>query len=136
MNKGRVVQIVGPVVDVEFPDARPAIYNALTVEYAVQQKPVKVTLEVQQHLGDNWVRTISMSGTEGLKRGFEVTDSGRPISVPVGEGVMGRVFDVTGKPVDERGPIEAEKYYPIHRSPPPLVEQSTSPGVLPTVSKA
>ena len=77
-------------------------------------------------------RTISMSGTEGLKRGFEVTDTGGPISMPVGEGVMGRVFDVTGNPVDERGPVKAEKYYPIHRPPPPLVDQSTSPQVLTT----
>src|SRR5213083_1252510 len=132
MNKGKIVKVLGPVVDVEFPGTLPGIYNALTCEYSVEEKPAAVMLEIQQHLGDKWVRTISMSGTEGLKRGFEVTDSGRPISVPVGEGVMGRVFDVTGKPVDERGPIEAEKYYPIHRSPPPLVEQSTSPEVLPT----
>src|SRR5438094_1655529 len=132
MNKGKIVKVLGPVVDVEFPGTLPGIYNALTCEYSVEEKPAAVMLEVQQHLGDKWVRTISMSVTEGLKRGFEVTDSGRPISVPVGEGVMGRVFDVTGKPVDERGPIEAEKYYPIHRSPPPLVEQSTSPEVLPT----
>ena len=131
-NKGKIVQVLGPVVDVEFPEALPGIYNALTVEYTVQNQPVKVTLEVQQHLGDKWVRTISMSGTEGLKRGFEVTDSGGPISMPVGEGVMGRVFDVTGNPVDERGPVEAEKYYPIHRPPPPLVDQSTSPQVLQT----
>ena len=103
---------------------------ALTVEYEVQKQPTKVTLEVQQHLGDKWVRAISMSGTEGLKRGFEVTDSGGPISMPVGDGVMGRVFDVTGNPVDERGPVEAEKYYPIPRQPPPLVDQSTSPQVL------
>ncbi|HUL79286.1 MAG TPA: F0F1 ATP synthase subunit beta [Vicinamibacteria bacterium] len=132
MNKGRVVQVVGAVVDVEFPEGRPAIYNALTVEYEVQKQPVKLTLEVQQHLGDNWVRTISMSGTEGLKRGFEVADTGGPISVPVGEGVMGRVFDVTGEPVDERGPVKAEKRYAIHRPAPPLVDQSTSPEVLPT----
>src|SRR5512144_1237345 len=132
MNKGRVVQVVGPVVDVEFPDGRPGIYNALTVEYEVQKEPVKLTLEVQQHLGDNWVRTISMSGTEGLKRGYEVTDTGGPISVPVGEGVMGRVFDVTGNPVDERGPVKAEKRYAIHRPAPALVDQAASPEVLPT----
>jgi F-type H+-transporting ATPase subunit beta len=132
MSKGRVVQVVGPVVDVEFPEGRPGIYNALTVEYEVLKQPVKLTLEVQQHLGDNWVRTISMSGTEGLKRGFEVMDTGGPISVPVGEGVMGRVFDVTGEPVDERGPVKAEKRYAIHRPAPPLVDQSTSPEVLPT----
>ena len=130
MNKGRIVQVVGPVVDVEFPETLPRIYNALTVEYKAQDGPVKLTLEVQQHLGDNWVRTVSMSGTEGLKRGIEVTDSGGPISMPVGEGVMGRIFDVTGNPVDERGPVQAEKYYPIHRPAPPLVDQTTSPQVL------
>src|ERR1700753_3541238 len=123
MNKGKIVQIIGPVVDVEFTDKLPAIYNALTVEFTVQTNPVKLTLEVQQHLGDNWVRTVAMSSTEGLKRGLEVTDNGAPISMPVGEGVMGRVFNVTGEPVDEQGPVTADKYYPIHRPPPPLVDQ-------------
>src|SRR5437773_6378459 len=123
MNTGRIVQIIGPVVDVEFPGALPAIYSALAVEYAVQNQPTRLTLEVQQHLGDKRVRAISMSGTEGLKRGYEVRDSGAPISMPVGDCVMGRVFDVTGNPVDERGPVDAEKRYPIHRPPPPLVEQ-------------
>src|ERR1700751_2545162 len=132
MNTGKIVKILGPVVDGEFSEALPGIYNALTCECKVQNVPTKVTLEVQQHLGDKWVRAISMSGTEGLKRGFEVTDNGAPISMPVGDGVMGRVFDVTGNPVDERGPVEAEKYYPIHRPAPPLVEQSTSPQLLPT----
>src|SRR6478735_9431880 len=132
MNIGTVVQVVGPVVDVEFPDALPAIYNALTVDYMVEGQPVKLTLEVQQHLGDGWVRTISMAGTEGIRRGLKVADSGGPISMPVGDAVMGRVFDVTGNPVDERGPVAAEKYYPIHRDPPPLVDQSTSPQVLST----
>jgi F-type H+-transporting ATPase subunit beta len=132
MNKGKIVKVTGPVVDVEFPEGLPGIYNALTVEYKVQNQPAKVTLEVQQHLGDKLVRAISMAATEGLKRGFEVTDSGEPITVPVGEGVMGRIFDVTGNPVDERGPVKAEKRYPIHRTPPPLVDQSTSPQVLPT----
>ena len=132
MNTGRIVQVVGPVVDVEFPGALPAIYNALAVECTVQNQPMRLTLEVQQHLGDRRVRAISMAGTEGLKRGYEVTDSGGPISMPVGDCVMGRVFDVTGNPVDERGPVDAEKRYPIHRPPPPLVEQSTSPQVLST----
>src|SRR5262245_21745356 len=132
MNKGRIVQIVGPVVDVEFTDQLPGIYHALTVEYQVHGRTINLTLEVQQHLADNWVRTVSMSGTEGLKRGYEVIDTGAPISVPVGEGVMGRVFDVCGRPVDERGPVKAEKYYPIHRPPPELVEQTTSPEVLAT----
>ncbi len=84
MNIGKVVQVVGAVVDVEFPEALPPIFNALTVDYTVAREPVKLTLEVQQHLGDKWVRTISMAGTEGLKRGFEVKDTGGPISMPVG----------------------------------------------------
>ena len=96
------------------------------------QGKTKLTLEVQQHLGDNWVRSVAMSSTEGLKRGLEVSDTGAPISMPVGPGVMGRVFDVTGNPVDERGPVVAEKYYPIHRPAPPLVDQSTSPQLLTT----
>ena len=92
----------------------------------------KLTLEVQQHLGDNWVRAVAMSSTEGLKRGYEVTDTGAPISMPVGEAVMGRVFNVTGDPVDEQGPVKADKYLPIHRAAPPLVDQSTSPQILTT----
>jgi F-type H+-transporting ATPase subunit beta len=132
MNTGTIVQVAGPVVDVEFPDALPAIYNALTVTLRLAQASETVTLEVQQHLGDHWVRAISMSGTEGLKRGQAVSDSGEPIKVPVGEGVMGRIFDVTGQPIDERGPVRADKYYPIHRQPPPLADQSTSPEVLTT----
>ena len=132
MAKGKIVKVSGPVVDVEFPESLPAIYNALTVEYKVQNQPAKVTLEVQQDLGDNVVRTISMAGTEGLKRGFEVKDTGGPISMPVGPGVMGRIFDVTGSPVDERGPVNAEKFYPIHQPPPPLADQATSPQLLAT----
>jgi len=132
MSIGRVVQVVGAVVDVEFDAGLPAIYNALTVDYAVDRQPVHLTLEVQQHLGDRWVRTISMAGTEGLKRGLEVADTGGPITMPVGDAVMGRVFDVTGNPVDERGPVHAEKFYPIHRQPPPLTDQATSPQVLTT----
>ena len=132
MNTGTIVQVAGPVVDVEFPEALPAIYNALTVTLRLAQESETVTLEVQQHLGDHWVRAISMSGTEGLKRGQPVSDSGEPIKVPVGEGVMGRIFDVTGQPIDERGPVRADKYYPIHRQPPPLADQSTSPEVLTT----
>jgi F-type H+-transporting ATPase subunit beta len=132
MNTGTIVQVDGPVVDVAFPEKLPAITNALTVEYTVLDHPVTLTLEVQQHLGDRWVRTISMSGTEGLKRGYKVIDSGGPIHMPVGPGVMGRVLNVTGAPVDERGPVVAEKYYPIHRPAPSLVDQSTSPDVLST----
>ena len=87
MNKGKIVQIIGPVVDVEFPGELPAIYNALNVEFTVQGQPVKLTLEVQQHLGDNWVRAVAMSTTEGLKRGYEAVDTGKSISMPVGPGV-------------------------------------------------
>ncbi len=136
MNKGKIVQVIGPVVDVEFGGSvsLPGIYNAVTVDYTVLGKANRLTLEVQQHLGDNWVRTIAMSSTEGLKRGLEVTDTGGPISMPVGECVMGRVFDVTGNTVDEQGPLvpEPEKRNPIHRPAPPLVDQTTSPQVLTT----
>ena len=132
MNIGKVVQVVGAVVDVEFPGALPPIYNALKVDYSVDNQPVSLTLEVQQHLGDRWVRTISMSGTEGLKRGYDVTDSGQPISMPVGDGVMGRVFDVTGNPVDERGPVVAERYHRFTGSRRRWPIGSTSPQVLTT----
>src|SRR4051812_11637066 len=108
MNKGKIVQVIGPVVDVEFAENLPAIYNALTVENPIQTGAPRLTLEVQQHLGDNWVRAVAMSTTEGLKRGFEVTDTGAPISMPVGECVMGRVFDVTGAVVDEQGPLKPD----------------------------
>src|SRR6476646_554976 len=132
MNIGKIVRVVGPVVDVAFPGKLPPINTALTVDYKVDGQPIRLTLEVQQHLGDRWVRTVSMSGTEGLKRGYEAVDTNAPISMPVGEGVMGRVFDVCGNPVDERGPVKAEKYYPIHRQAPKLVDQSTSPELLAT----
>jgi len=134
MNKGKIVQIIGPVVDIEFPDKLPAIYNALTVEFTSPGAAgkTKLTLEVQQHLGDNWIRAVAMSATEGLKRGMEIIDAGAPISMPVGEAVMGRVFDVTGNAVDEQGPVKADKFLPIHRAAPPLVDQSTSPQILTT----
>ena len=140
MNKGKIVQIIGPVVDAEFTDSLPAIYNALTVEFDVPgEGRTKLTLEVQQHLGDNWVRAVAMSSTEGLKRGMELTDQGKPISMPVGEAVMGRVFNVTGDAVDEQGPVQPDKdkdgndiYNPIHRPAPALTEQSTTQEVLST----
>ena len=140
MNKGKIVQIIGPVVDAEFTDSLPSIYNALTVEFDVPgEGRTKLTLEVQQHLGDNWVRAVAMSSTEGLKRGMELTDQGKPISMPVGEAVMGRVFNVTGDAVDEQGPVQPDKdkdgndiYNPIHRPAPALTEQSTTQEVLTT----
>ena len=133
MNTGKIVQIIGPVLDIEFTDRLPAIFNALTVEYDLPgQGRTKLTLEVQQHLGGNWVRAVAMSTTEGLKRGMAITDTGAPISMPVGNAVMGRVFNVTGDAVDEQGPVKADKYNSIHRSAPPLVDQSTNPQVLTT----
>ena len=134
MNQGTIVQIIGPVVDVDFSASGnlPGIYNALEIEYAVNGHPTKLVLEVQQHLGEGWVRSIAMSTTEGLKRGLKVNDTGAAISVPVGEGVLGRVFNVTGDPVDERGPVTFTKRYPIHRPAPTLVEQETKAAVLET----
>ena len=139
MNTGKIVQIIGPVVDAEFTGKLPAIYNALTVEFEVSGESTKLTLEVQQHLGDQWVRAVAMSSTEGLKRGMELVDQGKPISMPVGNGVMGRVFNVTGEAVDEQGPVQPDKdsdgndiYNPIHRAAPALTEQSTTQQVLTT----
>src|ERR1700724_3660674 len=134
MNKGNVVQVIGPVVDVEFSQGNglPGIYNALEIEYEVNGHPTKLTLEVQQHLGEKWVRSIAMSSTEGWKRGMRVNDTGGPISVPVGEGVLGRLFNVTGDPVDNRGPVKFTKRYPIHRPAPGLTEQDTKIQILET----
>ncbi|MSU42041.1 MAG: F0F1 ATP synthase subunit beta [Pedosphaera sp.] len=133
MNKGKIVQIIGPVLDIEFTGTVPALYNALTIDYEMPGHGLtRLTLEVQQHLGDNWVRAVAMSTTEGLKRGLEVTDTGAPISMPVGDAVMGRVFNVVGEPVDEQGPVKADRYNPIHRAAPLLVDQSTSPQILTT----
>jgi F-type H+-transporting ATPase subunit beta len=134
-NNGRIVQIIGPVVDVEFDPAAgnfPKIYDALEIEFESNGKPTKLVLEVQQHLGDNWVRAIAMSSTEGLTRGASVVATGGPITVPVGEAVLGRIFNVTGDPTDERGPVLAEKRYPIHRPAPLLTDQETTPSILET----
>jgi len=133
MNTGKIVQVIGPVVDVEFADGKlPGIYNALTVNFEVNGKKTDLTLEVQQHMGEGWVRSIAMSSSDGLKRGMKVDDTGAPISVPVGEGVLGRVFNVLGEPVDERGPVKFEKRYPIHRKAPTLLDQDTKANVLET----
>ena len=132
MNKGKIVQIIGPVVDVEFTEKLPRIYDALKVDFTVNGKANSLTLEVQQHLGGKWVRTVAMSGVEGLKRGYEVIDTGAPISMPVGDCVLGRIFNVTGDLVDEGTPITPKKRNPIHRHPPELVDQTTSPQILTT----
>ena len=133
-NVGNIVQVIGPVIDADFSDADklPAIYNALEVEFDVSGESTKLVLEVQQHLGDGWVRAVAMSSSEGLKRGLAITDTGAPISVPVGEGVLGRIFNVTGDAVDERGPVNATKAYPIHRPAPALTDQAGSTEILET----
>ena len=133
--KGRIAQVIGPVVDVEFTNAGgalPKIYDALEVNFETGGEQTRLTLEVQQHLGENWVRAIAMSSTEGLSRGMEVAALGAPISVPVGEGVLGRIFNVTGDPTDGRGPVPHEKRYPIHRKAPALVDQNTQAQILET----
>jgi F-type H+-transporting ATPase subunit beta len=134
MNEGKIVQIIGPVVDVEFSSVEqmPKIFDALEVDYSVGGASRHLVFEVQQHLGEGVVRAIAMSSTEGLKRGMTLQSPGTPISVPVGDGVLGRVFNVTGDAVDERGPVNFEKRYPIHRKPPTLLEQDTSASILET----
>lgn len=131
MNTGKIVQIIGAVVDVDFSQAQmPAIYNALTVDYEVDGKPVRLVLEVEQHLADGWARTVAMSSTDGLKRGMDAVDTGKPISVPVGPKVLGRIFNVLGEAVDEKGRLDGVRHDPIHRDAPSLEEQSTSSEVL------
>ncbi|MBK1879504.1 F0F1 ATP synthase subunit beta [Pelagicoccus mobilis] len=132
-NTGKILQVIGPVVDVQFTeDTIPPIYQALTIQYQAAGEDIDLTLEVQQHLGEGVVRAVAMSSTEGLKRGMEIADSGAPISVPVGEGVLGRIFNVTGDPVDQRGEVKFDKKYPIHRPAPPLTEQDTKATILET----
>jgi F-type H+-transporting ATPase subunit beta len=123
MATGRVVQILGGVVDVEFPEGQvPELYEAIEVNRAGQPPLI---LEVQKHLGDNWVRTVSMDSTDGLQRGVPAKATGAPILVPVGPTTLGRIFNVLGRPVDEKGEVKAEIRYPIHRPAPPFAEQST-----------
>ncbi|MEO1205128.1 MAG: F0F1 ATP synthase subunit beta [Pseudomonadota bacterium] len=125
---GRIKQVTGAVVDVQFDDSLPEILNALETE----NQGTRLVLEVAQHLGENAVRTIAMDSTEGLVRGQKVTDTGSPISVPVGEGTLGRIMNVIGEPVDEAGKIETNEMAPIHASAPPLVDQSTESEILVT----
>src|SRR5690349_290597 len=111
---GQVIQITGPVVDIEFPSGHlPAIYNAVEIQREGQEP---LTCEVQQHLGNNWVRTVAMTTTDGLARGTAVVDTGAPISVPVGDVTLGRVFDVLGRPIDNKGDVDAQQTLPMHRS--------------------
>jgi F-type H+-transporting ATPase subunit beta len=132
-NTGRIVQVIGAVVDVKFEQGKvPEIYQALQISYTVGGESNSLILEIQQHLGDGVVRAVAMSSTEGLVRGMDVTDTGAPISVPVGEGVLGRIFDVSGAVVDGKGEVKADKYYPIHRQAPALIDQSTEAEILET----
>jgi F-type H+-transporting ATPase subunit beta len=137
MREGQIVQVIGPVVDVEFePGALPAIYNALEVP-GVAVKDIfsysqRLVLEVAQHLGESTVRAVAMASTDGLVRGTKVVDTGAPISVPVGRGTLGRILNIVGEPVDKQGPVTAEKTYPIHRPAPPFEEQATSVQMLET----
>jgi F-type H+-transporting ATPase subunit beta len=127
---GRVVQILGGVVDVEFSEGNiPALFEAITVE---REGKNPLVLEVQKHLGGKWVRTVSMDSTDGLQRGLPAVATGAPIMVPVGPSTLGRIFNVLGQPVDEKGPVNASTYYPIHRSAPSFEEQSTRVEVFET----
>jgi len=133
-NVGRIVQVIGPVVDVEFASGElPQIYNALTVEGTSDAGvEVAVTCEVQQLLGDNQVRSVAMSGTDGLVRGMEAIDTGAPISVPVGKATLGRIFNVLGEPVDQKGEVGADDSAPIHRPTPALTDLETKPSIFET----
>lgn len=128
MSTGNIVQVIGAVIDVEFPrNAVPKIYDALSVA-----GPSGLTLEVQQQLGDGIVRAIAMGASEGIRRGIEVSNTGAPIQVPVGQETLGRIMDVLGKPIDEAGPIGEKKRMPIHRAPPAYDEQSSTTEILET----
>tara|TARA_Y100000590_G_scaffold39028_2_gene41824 strand:- start:1004 stop:2410 length:1407 start_codon:yes stop_codon:yes gene_type:complete len=134
MAEGKIVQIIGAVVDVEFPaDAMPGIFNALEVDLGEGQSPL--LLEVEQHVGNSWVRCVAMTPTEGLKRGMRVNDTGGPIMVPVGKDTLGRVFDVAGNPVDGGDAVESDEKLPIHRPAPKVEDLSTSTEMFTTGMK-
>src|SRR5690625_3010806 len=127
MSSGNIVQIIGAVVDVEFPrDAVPNVYDALVVDDA------NLTLEVQQQIGDGIVRTIAMGSTDGLRRGLDVNDTGQAIQVTVGTGTLGRIMDVLGQPIDEAGPVDADETWGIHRKAPTYEDQAASDELLET----
>ena len=130
---GKVVQIIGPVVDCQFEEGRlPSLYNCVVIEGEAAGRPMRVRVEVQQHLGENRVRCVSMEPTDGLVRGMTAIDTGEPITVPVGKETLGRVMNVIGEPVDEMGPIEAGQRRPIHRPAPSFEDQSTETQMLET----
>ena len=126
---GKVVQVIGPVVDIKFDsDSLPNIYNEIKIDMGDHV----LAVEVEQHMGDDIVRTIAMESTDGLKRGVKAVDTGKPISVPVGKNVLGRLFNVLGNPIDNCGPVESQEYYPIHRPAPSFKEQSLEPEMFET----
>jgi F-type H+/Na+-transporting ATPase subunit beta len=128
-SKGRVVQIMGPVIDIEFPSgALPEIYDAVEIP----REGGRLIAEVQQHLGNDWVRCVAMDATDGLRRGMEAVSTGGPITIPVGPATLGRIFNVIGEPIDNAGPVQAEDYLPIHRPSPSFEEQVTQPEFLET----
>ena len=130
---GKIVQVIGAVVDASFPQENvPNILDAITIDYAVDGTSKQLTLEVQQHLGEGVVRAVAMSSTDGLKRGMPVVNTQAPISVPVGEAVLGRIFDVIGNTVDEKGPVKTQERRPIHRGAPELIDQATEAEILET----
>ncbi len=129
-TEGRVIQVIGTVVDVEFPPEQlPEIYNAIEIEMGGGETLVA---EVQQHLGNNWVRCLAMGSTDGLRRGARAKDTGAPIAVPVGRACLGRLFNVLGQPIDDLGEVKGEERWPIHRPAPPLEERTTRPEMLET----
>jgi len=129
MAKGKVVQVIGTVVDVEFPpNEMPAVYNALELDLEGE----RLVLEVEQHVGNSWARCLALGSTDGLSRGTEVADTGRPATVPVGPGTLGRLFNVLGEPIDELGEVKAEDMWPIHRPPPVFRDQSRTNDILET----
>lgn len=131
-NTGKITQIIGSVIDIRFEKELPSLYNAIEVPFGEET----IVLEVMQHLGDHTVRCISMHPTDGLKRGMEAVDTGGPISVPVGEEVLGRMVNVLGNPIDNEPAIEAKERWPIHRDPPSLIDQIAQPEILETGIKA
>ena len=132
MAKGKIVQVIGPVVDIEFPaEALPGILNAVTIKGKSGDIDIDLVVEVMQHLGDNVTRCIAMSSTDGLTRGMEAEDTGSSIKVPVGDATLGRVFNVLGKTVDhDDTPVNNKEFWPIHRPAPKFDEQETSTQIL------
>ena len=134
MNKGKVIQVIGPVIDVEFEGELPPIYNAVRVRHKDEETGVDLDLiaEIEQHLGENRVRCVSMKPTDGLIRGVEAVDTGKPITMPVGDATLGRILNVVGEPVDEAGEVKAKDYRSIHREAPRFDEQNTETEMLET----